>query len=109
MKYMNASPTGVRGANRIFLETEGQGATSWVHFDILWYDALDAKDLIYYGTNMEKIVNGTLSALCQKNKINILNCSGKVLSSRNQTNNDKSINELVIELGNAIASGEGSY
>lgn len=109
VKYMNAAPTGTRGGNRIFLESRGQGATGWVHFDILWYENLDVDDLAYYGTNSEKIVNGTLSEFCKKSKINILSCSGKVLNSSSPVTNNKSIVELVKELGDAIASGEGSY
>ncbi|WP_026471712.1 LysM peptidoglycan-binding domain-containing protein [Alkanindiges illinoisensis] len=109
MKYMNAAPTGMRGGNRIFLESRGQGATGWVHFDILWYENLKVEELAYYGTNVEKIVNGTLSEFCKKSKITILSCSGKVPNSNSPVSNNKSIVELVKELGNAIASGEGSY
>ena len=109
VKYMNAAPTGTRGSNRIFLESEGQGAKGWIHFDILWYENLDINQLVYYGEKIEKIVNGTLSELCKKSKINILNCSGKVPNSSPSVANSKSIIELVKELGDAIASGEGSY
>ncbi|MCK4090051.1 LysM peptidoglycan-binding domain-containing protein [Acinetobacter radioresistens] len=110
MKYMNAAPTGTRGGNRIFLESRGQGATGWIHFDILWYENLSIEDSAYYGTKVEKIINGTLSELCKKSRINILTCSGKILnSSIPVSNNNKSIVELVKELGEAIASGEGSY
>ncbi|MBO3672701.1 LysM peptidoglycan-binding domain-containing protein [Acinetobacter soli] len=109
MKYMNAAPTGTRAGNRIFLESRGQGATGWVHFDILWYENLNIQDLAHYGTNVEKIVNGTLSEFCRKNKVNILNCSGKILNPSSSVSNNQSIMELVKELGDAIASGEGSY
>ncbi|MDR6796742.1 LysM peptidoglycan-binding domain-containing protein [Acinetobacter calcoaceticus] len=109
VKYMNAAPVGTRGGNRIFLESKGQGATGWVHFDILWYENLNIEDLAYYGTNTEKIVNGTLNEYCKKSVINILSCSGKALNSSPSVTNNKSIVELVKELGDAIASGEGSY
>lgn len=108
-KYINASSIGTREGNKVFLESAAQGATGWIHFDILAYDGLDINKLVYYGTTSERIINGSLIELAKKSKSNVLNCSGNIVVSKDSTVSDKSILELVKELGDAIANGEGSY
>ena len=75
---MNAAPIGnrVNSKNKIFLESKGQGASGWVHFDITWYKDLDITKKEYYGTSLEKLVNGNIIDLCKKISPDLLNCSG---------------------------------
>lgn len=110
IKYMNASPIGVRGENQVFLESAAQSATGWVHFDILWYEDLNVKNVKQYATTTEKIINGSLCDLFKKDNDRILGCSGIVKNSTTQstpksTNLDKNITAFL----DTIAKSEGTF
>lgn len=108
IKYMNASPVGTRGENQIFLESAAQSATSWIHFDILWYDAVDVKCLNQYGTTTSKIVNGSISELFKKDKSQILSCGGLIVKSEDKKVPGSTLDKNIKAFLDTIAKSEGT-
>ena len=104
-----------RHTDKIYLEPKqfnngDTGATTWVHFDITRFSKIYLDDNFFKKTVSE--LNGqAMVDIAQKlNLTSLLNCSG-IAGTLNTTSKltDRTIDELVVELGDAIASGEGSY
>ena len=104
-----------RESNKIYLEPTkfrdgSNGATTWVHFDITRFSAE------FWNDNFFKKTVGDLNGSAMTDIVNslnfsqILSCAGLAGARTSSTGLvEKNIDELVIELGNAIASGEGGY
>lgn len=108
IKYMRAAAIGTRENNCIFLESKEQHATSWIHFDILMYESLDPKNLIYYGTSVPQIINQNIIELCKKSNNKILSCSviiPEIENTSHTLNMDKNIKAFL----DTIAKSEGTY
>lgn len=90
---------------RIFKDGKS-GATNWVHYDVyMWDSKYKSDDLFQIG--VEKLNGKKLADIAKEQKIEkILSCGGVILGS---TKDNKSINDLLVELGDAISSGEGTY
>ena len=104
-----------RQTDKIYLEPKvfnngGSGATTWVHYDVTRFSQPYFNDL-FFKKSVAELNGGPLVELVKKiNLVSILSCSGVLTAtSNNLKTSDKTIDELVVELGNAIASGEGSY
>lgn len=104
-----------RITNRIYLEptkfkSGAKGADTWIHFDItrLSNNYIDDQ---YFKKSILELNGQVLAAIVQSsNSMSLLNCSGlKIDASIILKVSDQTIDDLVVELGNAIASGEGSY
>ena len=104
-----------RATNKIYLEPKvfnngNSGATTWVHFDITRLQTSYFSDIFFKKSVTELNGRSLVEIVGSLNLNRILGCSGIATTSNNVARvSDKTIDELVIELGDAIASGEGSY
>ncbi|MGE8560074.1 MAG: peptidoglycan-binding protein, partial [Acinetobacter sp.] len=104
-----------RFTNKIYLEPKqfnngDNGATTWVHFDITRFSNIYFDDHFFKKTVIELNGRAMIDIAQMLNITSILNCSGIIGTSNTTLKiSDKTIDELIIELGDAIASGEGSY
>ena len=110
---MNA--TEQRASNKIYLEPSvfnngSQGAQTWVHFDITRLSNIYFDDNFFKKT-VTQLNGGSIVDIAKSLNLNsLLSCAGVATTSTQLSQiTDKTIDQLVIELGDAIASGEGSY
>ncbi|OTG76726.1 peptidoglycan-binding protein [Acinetobacter sp. ANC 4169] len=107
--------TELRVTDKIYLEPKvfasgKSGANTWVHFDITRYSNEYLLDQFFKKTVIDLNGISLIDIAKRSGSNNLLSCSGILLGKDNTSKiPDKTIDELVIELGNAIASGEGSY
>jgi LysM repeat protein len=104
-----------RLTNKIYLEPQvfndgTSGAKTWVHFDITRLQSSCFTDHFFKKNVADLNGRSLVDIINALNMSQILRCSGVAATPSNVVKvSDKTIDELVIELGNAIASGEGSY
>ncbi|WP_180164483.1 LysM domain-containing protein [Acinetobacter sp. YH12049] len=104
-----------RATNKIYLEPKvfnngDSGATTWVHFDITRLQTSYFADHFFKKSVTDLNGRSLVEIVGRLNLNQILGCAGIAATSNNVAKiSDKTIDELVIELGDAIASGEGSY
>lgn len=104
-----------RASNKIYLEPKvfndgSSGAQTWVHFDITRLSNIYFEDEFFKKTVTE-LNGGSIVDIAKSLNLNsLLSCAGFTATSTQLSKiTDKTIDQLVIELGDAIASGEGSY
>lgn len=104
-----------RSTDKIYLEPKefndgSSGATTWVHFDVTRFLSIYFNDHFFKKTVSELNGQEMMEIAQSLNVTSILGCSG-IRRPPNTISriSDKTIDELVVELGDAIASGEGSY
>lgn len=108
-KYLNA--TLGWSANRFGLERLSDDANTWVHLDVREYS--NEYKMAKLFSNTKDGINGDylLNLLRQDKKASlILGCAGIAsVTAKNPILSDSSLEDLIKQLGNVIAHGEGNY
>lgn len=106
MRHMGA--TLKRTENRIWLEPSkwnngSPAATTWVHYDVSMYDETKYKKINLFAKTVSEMIGGDLSIHTDSK---ILACGGKFVVN---TKKKEDLEELIVQLGTVISSGEGTY
>ena len=108
-KYLNA--TMGWSENRFGLERLSDGADTWVHLDVREF--LSEYKSAKFFSNTTNGLNGDYLVNLFKNDNNVsplLGCSGLITTAtKNPILNDSSLEDLIRQLGDVIAHGEGNY
>ena len=107
-KYLNTSLGW--NSNKFGLERNVDGSTSWVHLDVREF-TIEYKTKELFAVTKEGLNGDYLLTLFKAdNKANlVLGCSGLAFIDNNITLTEKSLEELIKQLGDVIAHGEGNY
>lgn len=104
-----------RSSDKIYLEptkfkSGANGATTWVHFDVTRFSSIYFNDE-YFKKEIKDLNGKPIVDITKSLNINsIFNCAGIIVNTSTISKiTDQTIDDLVKELGDAIASGEGSY
>lgn len=104
-----------RSSDKIYLEptkfkSGANGATTWVHFDVTRFSSIYFNDE-YFKKEIKDLNGKPIVEIAKSLNINsIFNCAGIIVNTSSISKiTDQTIDDLVKELGDAIASGEGSY
>ena len=104
-----------RASDKIYLEptkfkSGANGATTWVHFDVTRFSSIYFNDE-YFKKEIKDLNGKPIVEIAKSLNINsIFNCAGIIVNTSTISKiTDQTIDDLVKELGDAIASGEGSY
>jgi len=104
-----------RSSDKIYLEptkfkSGANGATTWVHFDVTRFSSIYFNDE-YFKKEIKDLNGKPIVEIAKSLNINsIFNCAGIIVNTSTISKiTDQTIDDLVKELGDAIASGEGSY
>ncbi|MCO8070939.1 LysM peptidoglycan-binding domain-containing protein [Acinetobacter lwoffii] len=104
-----------RASDKIYLEPKkfksgANGATTWVHFDVTRFSNIYFNDEYFKKEIKDLNGNPVVEIIKSLNMNSILNCAGIIVNTSTISKiTDQTIEALVKELGDAIASGEGSY
>ena len=106
MRHMGA--TLKRTENRIWLEPSkwnngSPAATTWVHYDVSMYDETKYKKINLFAKTVSEMIGGDLSIHTDSK---ILACGGRFIVN---TEKEENLEELIVQLGTVISSGEGTY
>ena len=108
-KYLNA--TLGWSANTFGLERLSEGASSWVHLDVREYSKEYKIAKLFSNTTLGLNGDYLVNLFKQDKKASlILGCAGLATTAVTTTTlSDKSLDDLIKQLGSAISHGEGNY